>query len=287
MPTVDWSWLADQGIVRNLVYSVAVIAALALARSFILGFLKRRLANRITYRLWRINTGYLAGLFLVLVLLPIWLPSLGGLAALIGLFGASILIVHKEILMNVSGWLYIMIRKPFEVGNRIGVTGLFGDVIDIRLLDFSLIETTDPKQGGQSTGRVLHIPNLVLLTNPVSNSSKEFAFNWNEIRVPLALTSDWKKAAALMEEVARGSFEGVSSDDERLRRSENLYSIKFNRVRPIVYVEYRGGAIVLTLRHLCEPKTRRHATDRFWRAFLDRVAAESDVVLLDRPEGPG
>lgn len=274
-------------MVRNLVYSFALIVTLALGRSFVLGFLKRRLANRITYRLWRINTGYLATFFLVLILLPIWLPSLGGLAALIGLFGASVLIVHKEIMMNISGWLYIMIRKPFEVGNRIGVMGLFGDVIDIRLLDFSLIETADPRMGGQSTGRVLHIPNLVLLTNPVSNSSKEFAFNWNEIRVPLALKSDWKKASQLMEEVALSSLDGVSSDDERLKRSENLYSIKFNRVRPIVYVEYRGGAIILILRHLCEPKTRRLATDLFWRSFLDRVSSEPDVLLLDRPEGPG
>lgn len=273
------SALSEKVVFQNVLYTSVLVAVIVLARWIALRFLRRRLKDRVSFRHWKLNTGYLAALVFVMIALPLWLPSLQGIAAIIGIFGAGILIVNKEILMNISGWFYVVVRKPFEVGNRIGIMDLYGDVIDIRLMDFTIIETAHPKLGGQSTGRVVHIPNSALLTQPLSNASKEFAFNWNEIRVPVTLKSDWQKALAIIESIAAEKLERISVDDERLKRSEDLYLIKFNRVRPIVYVEYRGGAVLLTIRHLCEPKNRRILTDQIWREILLRFATEADIQL--------
>lgn len=273
------SALSEKVVFQNVLYTSVLVAVIVLARWIALRFLRRRLKDRVSFRHWKLNTGYLAALVFVMIALPLWLPSLQGIAAIIGIFGAGILIVNKEILMNISGWFYVVVRKPFEVGNRIGIMDLYGDVIDIRLMDFTIIETAHPKLGGQSTGRVVHIPNSALLTQPLSNASKEFAFNWNEIRVPVTLKSDWQKALAIIESIAAEKLERISVDDERLKRSEDLYLIKFNRVRPIVYVEYRGGAVLLTIRHLCEPKNRRILTDQIWREILLRFAIENDIHL--------
>lgn len=273
------SALSEKVVFQNVLYTSVLVAVIVLARWIALRFLRRRLKDRVSFRHWKLNTGYLAALVFVMIALPLWLPSLQGIAAIIGIFGAGILIVNKEILMNISGWFYVVVRKPFEVGNRIGILDLYGDVIDIRLMDFTIIETAHPKLGGQSTGRVVHIPNSALLTQPLSNASKEFAFNWNEIRVPVTLKSDWQKALAIIESIAAEKLERISVDDERLKRSEDLYLIKFNRVRPIVYVEYRGGAVLLTIRHLCEPKNRRILTDQIWREILLRFATENDIHL--------
>lgn len=273
------SALSEKVVFQNVLYTSVLVAVIVLARWIALRFLRRRLKDRVSFRHWKLNTGYLAVLVFVMIALPLWLPSLQGIAAIIGIFGAGILIVNKEILMNISGWFYVVVRKPFEVGNRIGILDLYGDVIDIRLMDFTIIETAHPKLGGQSTGRVVHIPNSALLTQPLSNASKEFAFNWNEIRVPVTLKSDWQKALAIIESIAAEKLERISVDDERLKRSEDLYLIKFNRVRPIVYVEYRGGAVLLTIRHLCEPKNRRILTDQIWREILLRFATENDIHL--------
>lgn len=273
------SALSEKVVFQNVLYTSVLLAVIVLTRRIALRFLQRRLKDRVSFRNWKVNTGYLAAFVFMMIALPLWLPSLQGIAAIIGIFGAGILIVNKEILMNITGWFYVVVRKPFEVGNRIGIMNLYGDVIDIRLMDFTIIETAHPKMGGQSTGRVVHIPNSVLLTQPLSNASKEFAFNWNEICVPVTLESDWQKALAIIESIAAEKLESISVDDERLKRSEDLYLIKFNRIRPIVYVEYRGGAILLTIRHLCEPKNRRILTDQIWREILLRFATENDIHL--------
>jgi small-conductance mechanosensitive channel len=273
------SSLSNRMVLNNLLYTSVIAFLIVLFRWVAVSFLQRRIKDRVSFRQWKINTVYLSVLVFLLIALPLWLPSLQGIAALIGLFGAGILIVNKEILMNISGWFYVIVRRPFEVGNRIGIMGLYGDVIDIRLMDFTIIETTHPKLGGQSTGRVIHIPNSALLTQPISNASKEFAFNWNEIRVPVTLKSNWQKALSIIEAIAAEKVERISDDDERLKQSEDRYLIRFNRIRPIVYVEYREGAILLTIRHLCEPKNRRILTDQIWREILKRFAEESDIFL--------
>jgi small-conductance mechanosensitive channel len=273
------SSLSNRMVLNNLLYTSVIAFLIVLFRWVAVSFLQRRIKDRVSFRQWKINTVYLSVLVFLLIALPLWLPSLQGIAALIGLFGAGILIVNKEILMNISGWFYVIVRRPFEVGNRIGIMGLYGDVIDIRLMDFTIIETTHPKLGGQSTGRVIHIPNSALLTQPLSNASKEFAFNWNEIRVPVTLKSNWQKALSIIEAIAAEKVERISDDDERLKQSEDRYLIRFNRIRPIVYVEYREGAILLTIRHLCEPKNRRILTDQIWREILKRFAEESDIFL--------
>jgi len=266
-------------ILRNAIYTVIIVGVVLIVRFVILRLVGRRMKDRVLYRHWQKNSGYIVFLICLFVCLPLWLPSLQGIAAVIGIFGAGILIVNKEILMNISGWFYIIVRKPFDVGNRVGIMGVYGDVIDIRLMGFTMIETAPPRLGGQSTGRIIHMPNSALLIHPLSNASKEFVFNWNEIRVPLTLQSDWQKAQSILEEIAFEKVEQLDDDDARLKRSEDVYMIKFNRLRPIVYLEFRGGAIVLTIRHLCEAKNRRVLTDRIWREVLIRFAAEPDITL--------
>lgn len=291
MINLNWlnlnAWLEYLGqleLLNALLFIISLGLIVFLIRLLVLRFLKRRLKDKISYRHWSLNTGYLSVLVIILFSVPAILPSLQGLAAVLGLFGAGILIVNKEILMNMSGWFYLMVRRPFEVGNRVGIHGIYGDVIDIRLMDFTLIETASPRFGGQSTGRVVHIPNSALFTNPLSNASKEFAFNWNEIPVPLTVNSNWKKALTILEKIATEKLEHISSEDERLKRSEALYSIKYKRVKPIVYVEYRKGAIILTIRHLCEPKTRRILTDLIWREILIRFAKEKQIHLNEKDD---
>ncbi len=261
-----------------------ILTAVAVA----FGFMARRLALRIVLpRLgssasrikWRRNSAYLLVFLLALVLFPLWLPSLRTIAAFLGIFGAGVLLVLKEVIVNIAGWFFIVFRKPFEIGNRIAIGAFTGDVLDIRLMDTSLIEVSSRDEGGQSTGRVVHFPNALVFTVPLANASKEFAFNWNEIRVPLSPDSDWKKASAIMEQIAGDVVDPISEKDSWIRHSEHEYAIRYQKITPKVFVEFKQGVILLTLRHLVEPRTNRLISDRFWRLFLARIEKEKRIHL--------
>ncbi|MBX7059954.1 MAG: mechanosensitive ion channel [Leptospirales bacterium] len=263
-----------------LVYSAVVLALVALLRFVGLRLLRRHYrGDRLELQSWRNTSFYVALLLSFAMLIPAWLSSLEGLLTIIGLFGAGVLIVLKEVILNGAGWFYILVRRPFNVGHRVAIGNYIGDVLDIRLLGFTMIEVLPRESGGQSTGRVVHVPNALLFSTPLSNASKEFSFNWNEINAPLTLDSDWQRAAQILQRVAEESIEQVSQEDRRIRSSEEEYAIHYNALSPSVFVDYHDGAIRLSLRHLTEPRKTRLIVDRIWREFLLRLASEPRIQL--------
>ncbi|MCB1324609.1 MAG: mechanosensitive ion channel [Spirochaetales bacterium] len=264
---------------RMLVTLMLALLIFAL-RFFFIVLARRRHSSRAQLNRWRLTSLYLSLFTLIVIALPLWISSLQSVMAFVGIFGAGILIVIKEVILNVAGWFYIIVRRPFDVGNRVKVGDHIGDVLELRLLDFSMIEVRHREDGGQSTGRVLHIPNSLLFTQPLANSSKEFSLYWNEIRVPLTPASDWERARAIVLEVAASVVDRVHESDGRLRAAEERYAIHYAALEPSVFVEYRDNAVWLFLRHLSEPRKVRLITDQFWRTFLARIALEENITLF-------
>lgn len=262
-------------IIASLVIGLTIFSL----RAFLTRFVFVKLKNSPGLHRWRRNSLYLSVTAFILLAFPFWLPSIKNLAAFLGLFGAGILLVFKEALLNVAGWFYIIIRKPFNIGNRISISNMSGDVIDVRLLDFCMIEVTTRDKGGQSTGRVVHLPNSLVFTQPLSNASKEFSFSWNEISLPLMPNSNWKKAMQIFQKVAEVSLEKINSDDSRIQESKDEYAISYTMITPRIYVEFKDGYIVLTLRHLTEPRNTRQVIDKIWRELLVKLAKERSIKL--------
>lgn len=262
-----------------LLYSLVLMGMIFLLRFLILRLLVHRGSDGTHRKRWRINSLYIAVFLSALVVTPLWLKSLSGVLTMLGIFGTGLVIVNKEVILNITGWFYIMIRRPFVMGNRVVIGSTIGDVLEIRLLDTTMIEVLPRDQGGQSTGRIVHVPNSLVFTQPVANSSKEFSFNWNEIIVPLTPDSDWKKARALLLKIAEESIEEITTDDQRIQSAEEAHDIHYSYLTPSVYVEYKTGAILLHLRHLTEPRRTRIITDLIWREILTRFARIKSIRL--------
>ncbi len=270
----DWPEL-----VGLLLYSLILIVFILVVRFLVLRVVLRRTSDRLERQRWRLTSMYISFFLTLLLLTPVWLSSLSGVLAILGLFGAGVLIVTKEPILNIVAWFYIMTRRPFTMGHRVAVGDLIGDVIEIRLLDFTMIEVLPRERGGQSTGRIMHVPNGLVFTTATANSSKEFSFNWNEVLVPLTPESDWKKAEQILLTIANKTIEAISREDQRIRHAEEVHAIQYTMLTPSVYIEFRAGAVVLFLRHLTEPRRVRDMTDRIWRAILTQFAEEPNITL--------
>ena len=55
----------------------------------------------------------------MIIIANIWLEGIASIASYLGLVSAGIAIALKEPLTNFTGWLYIIWRSPFDVGDRI------------------------------------------------------------------------------------------------------------------------------------------------------------------------
>ena len=124
---------------------------------------------------------YILGFIFFVATLVIWFGGLTGWSAYLGLVSAGLAIALQDPLVNLAGWIFISVRKPFVVGDRIEIGGHRGDVIDLRLFQFSLIEIGNWVDADQSTGRIIHIPNGWVFKQTTANYTAGFKFIWDEI----------------------------------------------------------------------------------------------------------
>ena len=110
----------------------------------------------------------------------------------------------QTILSSFIGWVYILIRKPYQVGDRIKIGDATGDVIDVSYFDTTLWEF-----GGQylstdhPSGRTIKFPNSEVMTSMVYNYSWPlFPYIWNEVKFNIAYNSDLEFVDKVMREVA-------------------------------------------------------------------------------------
>ena len=198
----------------------------------------------------------------------------------LGLLTAGLAIALKDIIIDFVGWFVILTKSPFKVGDRIQVGENSGDVIDISILHFTLLEVGKWTEGGQSTGRLILIPNAKVLTEHVSNYTAEFPYLWTEIPVTISFESDWRKAKQMFLSIVQEETEEISEQvQDFLKRNPGKTLISYDVVTATVYTSVLDHGICLTLRFLTEPRKRREAHETLWEAVLGVIDGESDIDL--------
>ena len=263
----------------EIVASLTVILGLVVLRWLVLRYVHRTVEDPdVWFRAKRIAT-YTATFIAAITLAWIWFDAFDSLPTYLALVSAGIAIALADLIKNMAGWLYILARRPLRIGDRIEVAGTAGDVIDIRLFRFSLMEIGNWVHADQSTGRLMHVPNGIVFTNPVANYTEGFEHVWHEISVLITFESDWEKARSII----RHEIESVAISDEqvlrRLRKTAGEYQIKIGTLSPIVYLNVEDSGVLLTGRLLIPARERRLVDDQVWSALLTRFADEDDIDL--------
>ena len=227
---------------------------------------------------WRKAVTYLVGVLAVVFISPLWVRHVEPLATFLGLLSAGIAISLRDLLTNLFGWIFIIWRQPFEVGDRIQLGDCAGDVVDIRIFEFTILEIGNWVQADQSTGRVLHIPNGLLLKEPLANSSKGFEYIWDELKIHITFESNWRKAKQILHDIAYKYAAPLSTNAaENVRQATSRYMIVYRNLTPIIYLKGEQNGIVLSVRYLCLPRRRRSSKQILWEQILTEFAKQPDI----------
>jgi len=240
-----------------------------------IGIINRRVKDIKTRHIVRKNVIYIVTIVLIIVSFFIWIQNINSITIFLGVAGAGLALALQEVILCVAGWLLILIRHPYETGDRIEINGIKGDVIDIRLFQTSLLEIGNWVDADQSTGRIVNFPNSFVYKYENYNYSRGFEFIWHEIPILLTFESDWKRGKEIImvhaKKLAEGSEEKVNRKIDAMR---NRYMIFYGKLTPIVYVNIKDSGVELTLRYLTEAKKRRDTQDALCQAILDDFEKE-------------
>jgi small-conductance mechanosensitive channel len=272
-----WTGLSEM-VVRNLVLTIAVLLILGLLRTLAVRVVNKRVTDVRALYSWRKAATYTT-VFLGFILVGrIWIAEFGALATFLGLLSAGIAIALRDLLVDMAGWVFIVWRRPFGPGDRILVVGHAGDVIDQRLFQFTLLEIGTITGAGQSTGRIIHVPNGKVFSEPIVNYTRGFQYVWNEIPVVITFESDWRAAKDMLLQIAQEKAESLSEDAERrVRRAAQEYMIFYSKLTPTVYTDVVDIGVRLTIRYLVEPRRRRGSEEVIWETVLDAFGRRDDI----------
>lgn len=282
MPTEPITELAErlelplQGWGLRLALSILLIAGLVVLRWLVVRVAERNADDpQLRYRIGKI-TSYITLAIGVVALGRVWIGGVDTLLTILGLMAAGAVIALQDVVRNLAGGTYVAFKHPLRVGDRVEIDGVSGDVINIGFLGFNLLEIRGWVDADQTTGRVLHIPNGLLLTRPLANYGAGFKWIWHEITVPLTFDSDVDRARMVLGEVIDANAPTIADDGTEQRRD---MLISLTRLQPAIYVYADERGVRLTGRMRCDIRQRRRLDNQLWTELLRRLRQEPTIRL--------
>jgi len=262
----------------KLLYSLLILVVFGIIRFAVLKIVWRLTEDPKTRYTWKRTVSFTVG-FLTLVLIgAVWIEAISQFGAFLGLLTAGLAIALKDPLTNIAGWIFILTRKPFVLGDRVQIGEHKGDVIDIRLFQFSLLEVGNWVDAEQSTGRIIHLPNGTVFINAQANYTAGFKFIWNEVSVLVTFESQWQMAKEILIKIITEHAERLSNDAEnKIKEASKKYMIHYTYLTPTVYTSVEESGILLTMRFICDPRKRRSTEHEIWEDILTEFARHKEI----------
>lgn len=247
---------------------------------FVLGlFIGSRTGTR--FQFWaKQGVSLIVAAILLLGVMSIWFDSPGRLASVLGLIGAGVAFALQRVITAVAGYFVILRGRTFNVGDRIVMGGVRGDVIDLSFMQTRIMEMgQSPKEQGdapsmwirsrQFTGRIVTVTNDKVFDEPVYNYTREFPYIWDEINLPVKYGDDAGRVEDILLEAAREhALTHQKIGDEEVKRLEDDFGIDVGEIDPRVYWRMTDNWLELTIRFLLPDHGGRRIKDAMSRQIL-------------------
>jgi small-conductance mechanosensitive channel/cell division protein FtsB len=228
---------------------------------------------------------YSSRLVVVLIFLYTIFGEFASLSPFLGLTGAGIAIALQDVIVSFIAWFFIIGRRGLSIGDRIEVSNVRGDVIDIGVLRIVVREVGNWLSNEVPTGRRVFIPNSFVFKNYFFNHSRPQPFINDEIKMLFTFESNWEKALDLVRESARKALE------EFFKQGENASELipqdeSFTRWghgveadMPQVFTRIAECGVEIRLIYVTRVRDRNRLRDILNRAILKGLAGQTDITL--------
>jgi small-conductance mechanosensitive channel len=281
---IDWNWVRETfaGPVAGRAIAIAVgILFVTLAVRFARRGINRYVDDADSRYRARKLVGLAGYAVLAFYITLVFRDRLSGVTLTFGIIGAGIAFALQEVFTSAAGWVAITFGRMFKVGDRIEVSGVKGDVIDVSLIRTTLVELGNWVQGDLYSGRLVRVANSGVFKSPVFNYSADFPFLWDELTLPVRYGSDLSLARSILLRAANevvGSY--VPEAVQTWNAMINRYRVVPASVEPLVSLVANDNWMEFTLRYVVDYRARRRTRDALFDRILDDVEASEGKVSL-------
>jgi len=222
----------------------------------------------------------------VTILAAIYVPQV---AIYVPVIALALALALQKYTASFLAFFVITFSKIYDIGDRIRIGNVKGDVRHVGLLHTTLEEVgEDEKLGGELTGRLLYVPNLIILDQPVLNYSKDYStgleaissdYMFDEVRIPITTDSNVEKASQLLESILK------SQDEVYVKQAGQVFQNGYPRFldeamsgpRVLIFVEPQH--IWIKGKFVAPLESRNDLRSSILLQFIKEAKTSSDIKL--------
>lgn len=263
------------GSSKNLLTTIIIVAILWVFYLVLRLVINQRCKNLKRRYTWRTRAFYSILFLSVYFVGRIWLESLSDLVTLLSIVAAALTITQKESIMNLTGCALIYWRELFRTGDRIQVGSYYGEVTAIRTFYFHMLECDPNKSGDQTSGKIIKVPNSLVITTPVINLTELFPFTWQEFEVIVSADSDVQTASTVLTELIDSEVKHYYLESKHYLKKfvrDNFISEQQLRTQSFIKLHQdEPGGFLIVIRYLALPTQKDELQSKILEKFLDYI----------------
>lgn len=191
--------LTSANLLHKIVLSLIILVVAIWLYKLIKGMMNQFIRNIKIRTLLQVTTRNIILVIATLLLLSTWVNVKNSVLLVLIVLGGMMVFSIKNLSNNLVAWLMLLRKKYFKLYDRIEINDMSGDVVKITPFYFKMIERGNSLSSSTATGRVIHVPNHLLLNNKLYNYNQLLPINWKEVSFKITVDSNWEKALAMVE----------------------------------------------------------------------------------------
>ncbi len=270
-------------VLRSLLTRVFVIL-IALALVGILSEVWKRATYRYVHEVRRrrqllLVRRFVMGFFMVIVIAMGFISEFSSLATFAGFITAGIAVALQTVILSVAAYFFLIGRYGVRVGDRITVSGVTGDVIEVGIVRLYMMELAGTGVDLFPTGRVVVFANSVLFqAQPLFKQIPGTAYAWHEITLELAPGAD----TTLVEKELLGAVTSVYADyrtsiEQQHVAVERLMDATLATPAPRAQLRFGDNGLEFVVRYPVEIHRASEIDDQVTRKLLETIAREEGL----------
>lgn len=214
------------------------------------------------------------------IIIGLWAKLLPHASTFLGLIGAGLAVALREPLLSIAGRIAIFFAHMYTAGDRIEINKLSGDVIDVGFFYTRMMEIGNWIGGDQYSGRIIQFANAQVFGASVFNYTRNFAYIWDELKLPITYASNTKLATEILKSVG-GEYtrEFMHDAEPQIEKMQRIFMVPRFEVEPVVFMKVTDNWVELTLRYLVDPKKRRAASSYMFGQIFQQIREHKDIEI--------
>ncbi|HXO61135.1 MAG TPA: hypothetical protein VN850_04925 [Candidatus Acidoferrales bacterium] len=224
----------------------------------------------------RFVMGFLIGIVLILG----FVSEFSSLATFAGFVTAGIAVGLQTVLLSVAAYFFVVGRYGIHVGDRVSVSGVTGDVIDISLVRLYLMELAGTGIDLFPTGRVVVFSNSVLFqaTTPLFKQIPGTEYAWHEVVFNLVPGGNHKLAQEKLFQAVNAVHDQYREGFERQRGFiERRIEVQLKTPSPETRLQFGDTGLELLVRYPVEIRNESVTDEQVTRKVLEVIQSNPEV----------